>query len=343
MKNTLLKLLYVIAYHIRIFKLFYSIRKKHQQIVLTYHNVISDDIFDDDIIHLGVSCSENAFIKQLNIILSRFDITTEIGIPGTCIISFDDGYRNNIEIAAHLLNAKNVSGLFFVPAAYFDNHQILWVDQLLMWVSYAPVGTYSILGNTFVITNDVNSRRLLWKSIYKGILSNYPRLESLIEDLNKNYQFGNFEKIINSKMYQLRFKPMTIEELDKMKKMGHKLGCHSYKHDVLSLLSDAQLEYDFSMCALHLKKYNTNLYSYPFGGENEISHHVINKCKKYGYSAAFLNYEKENQNIYTLGRTSLDNLQDKYFIEARLCGFESCLKKLISKFKRFKKWQLAHS
>lgn len=332
----MLKLLYITAYHSGIFKLFYLLKK--QQVVVTYHNIISDDIFDKDIIHLGVSCSESAFVKQLSIISSRFKVTTEVGLSGTCIISFDDGYKNNLEIAAHHLNFRDIAGLFFIPASYFDNNpRILWVDQILMWISYIPIGKYSILGNQFAITRASQSRSLVWQYIYKKLLSDYSMLEPLLYELNNHYPFKEFKSLLNNKMYKLRFEAMTVEDLDQIKKMGHKIGCHSYNHDILSLLNDEQLENDFSMCSSYSIKYNSNLYSYPFGGKEEVSPAIITKCKKYGYSAAFLNYEPENSDNYSLGRISLGNLKDKYFIEAKLSGFERYLKNLLNSCNRFKK------
>ena len=333
MKYLILKWIYAALYYLCIFKLFYFLQR-NQQTIITYHNIISDDIFNSDLMHLGVSCSEKAFINQINVIFSRFNITSEIGIPESCVISFDDGYRNNIEIASYILNEKNIHGLFFVPACYFDNNHdnstILWIDQILMWVSYAPSGKYLILGDEVSVTPDSASRHLLWTYLYQKILSKYSILASLIRELDNNYSFSELKKTINTKMYQLRFETMTVKELDEMKKMGHKLGCHSFKHDILSLLTEKQLEHDFLMCSFHSDKYNTNLYSYPFGGKNEVSANVISKCKKYNYSAAFLNYETNSQDIYALGRISLGNKTDKWFIEAQLCGFEKFLKELIN-------------
>jgi len=332
MKYIILKWTYRLFYCLGVFKLFYFLKRK-QQTVITYHNVISDDIFNSDLLHLGVSCSESSFIKQIDIVSSRFRITTDVGVQKTCIISFDDGYRNNIEIAAPHLTKRGIFGLFFVPACYFDNHfgtdHTLWVDKILMWISYIPIGNYAILGSRFDITNDHQRRRCLWVHINQEIMSNYSKLEMILKELDSQYPFGELKKIINNKMYQSRFEAMTVEELNSLKEMGHKVACHSFKHDILSLLSDEQLEHDFLMCQRYSKEYNINFYAYPFGGKDEISPNVIKMCKKYGYSAAFVNNEMGNQDSYTLGRISLDNQMDKYFIEARLCGFEQALKKII--------------
>ena len=328
MKNFILKLLYVTAYHMGVFRVFFYLQKKRQTIV-TYHNVIGDDLFDSELLHLGVSCRESSFVKQLDIIKSEFKVITEVGIPGSCIVSFDDGYKNNIEIAARLLNDRKISGLFFVPACSFESRSILWADELLMWVSYVPTGKYTILGGQFTLDQTNESRRSLWTHIYETLLSNYVVLDSLRGELDRQYSFDELKTIIDKTMHRLRFEGMNPSELEAIKKMGHGLGCHSFKHDILSALSDDQLEDDFTKCESYSQKYNTRLYSYPFGGKSEVSPKVISACKKHHYSAAFLNYLPDREEALSIGRISLDDLNDKYFITARLCGFERFVKKML--------------
>lgn len=324
MKNLILKILYRTAYYSGVFELFFFLNRKRQA-VITYHNVIPDELFDESLVHLGVSCKRSVFSTQLDIILSRFSVTTDVGHSGTCIISFDDGYKNNIEVAAPILNEKNIAGLFFIPACFFAGENILWVDKLLMWVSYIPVGQYSVLGKNVAVHSSVD-RQELWSNLYQKLLLDYSDLDSITQALEHSFSFDQLEQYIDTEMYSLRFNGMTAAELDKMKILGHKLGCHSFRHDILSLLDEEALEEDFEECASYAKNYNTRLYSYPFGGESEVSSSVINTCKKHGYDAAFLNYQPKQEGCFTIGRISLGNLTDKYAIEARLCGFENFLK-----------------
>ena len=274
MKNRLLGFVYALAYYAGVIYLFYLIGRKRQRIY-TYHNVISDDLFDETAVHLGVSCSVSAFEKQLDIISSRFKVTTELGLPGTCIITFDDGYRNNLEIAAPLLKERNIPGLFFVPACYFEGHNILWIDKLLMWVSYVPAGNYHIAGQTITIDDDPASRRRLWAHLYDGILENYSKLDSLFAQLDCVFPFEDIIKSIPREMYQKRFVGMSADDINALKAMGNKVGCHSFRHDILAKLDSIQLDKDFANCARYAATYNTSIYSYPFGGAREVSPAVI--------------------------------------------------------------------
>ncbi len=128
---------------------------------------------------------------------------------------------------------------------------------------------------------------------------------------------------------------MTLNDITILQSVGHQIGCHSFKHDVLSLLHSVELENDFKQCELYRHHYNTTLYSYPFGGKSETSASVFAMCKKYQYSGAFVNEEMNESSPYTINRISLNNEKNKYFIEAKLCGFEAFLKKVSHYFRGF--------
>ncbi len=187
-----------------------------------------------------------------------------------------------------------------------------------------------VLGVQFTLDHSIEGRRALWAHIYKTLLSSYEALDSLRGELDQQYSFEDLKTVIDKRMYQYRFEGMNPSELEAIKMMGHSLGCHSFKHDILSSLSDDRLEEDFRKCEAYSSRYNTRYYSYPFGGENEVSSAVISACRKHQYAAAFLNYVPDHkEGELAIERISLDDLHDKYFIEARLCGFERFVKNIL--------------
>jgi len=324
MKRHALKIAYVLAWHLGVIRLFYWLNR-HRQCVLAYHNVLPDELFDQNLLHLGVSCSLGTFIVQIESLRNRFEVTTEIGKPGTCMITFDDGYRNNL-LAAEELEKRHLSGLFFIPACYFSGETILWMDRLLMWVSYAPAGAYTILGRSIQI-DTARSRYTLWDQLYDELLNDYNHKQRLINELDQLIPFDALCAAVDEPMYAQRFVGLNEADLALMKQRGHKLGCHSWRHDIMAKLSVEDLALDFAECGKYQSRYNTAYFCYPFGGPQEISETVIAKCKQQGWDAGFANYPTDNNNRFELGRISLDDLTDKHFIEARLSGFESFLRK----------------
>ena len=316
----------MIAYYLGIFKLFYFLNRT-QQIILTYHNVIPDDYFDNRL-HLGVSTSASAFEKQLKIILSRFKITTNFAVPASCMLTFDDGYQNNLSIVAPIFQEKNIQGVFFVPACYFSGEMSLWSDELLLWLSYAPAGKYIILEKLFSLATD-QDRQAAWRFLYEQLLNDYSQLSNLKANLDTQYSFVEIKNKLNPELYRLRFEALNAQELEELKATGQLIACHSWRHDILSKLSAEALEVDFIACKAFKEKYNSSYYAYPFGGLPEISLHVIAACEKHGYSAAFINYDSDSKDKYSIGRMSLGNIADRYVIEAKLCGFEKYLKHIL--------------
>lgn len=327
MKKVVLRLLYSAMSAIGVFALLFRLQRARQRVV-TFHNVIDDELFDPNLPHFGASCTRSQFIQQLEVIQSRFEVVTGIGVPGTCIVSFDDGYRNNIDTVAPILRQRGMNGVFFVPACYLESGEALWIDELLMWASYAPAGTHTVLGTKIQI--DDGSRHQTWSHLYELILSNYSQLPELRNELNQLHPFEKVRQRVGQVLYRNRFEPMSAADVEQMAAMGHLIGCHSFKHDVLSKLSETELAADFDKCQRHRSKYNTGLYAYPFGGPAEVSPSAIAACRQNGYSFGFLNYEPRYESLWTIGRICLGNCSERLFIEAKLCGFEQALRKVLS-------------
>src|SRR5690348_11387751 len=96
MKRRLLIGLYFICYWSGIVAIAYWLNRR-TTLILSYHNVLPDELFDSSL-HLGVSHRWSEFIRHIDIIRKRLRITTNVAEsrPRHCVITFDDGYANNI-------------------------------------------------------------------------------------------------------------------------------------------------------------------------------------------------------------------------------------------------------
>lgn len=133
---------------------------------------------------------------------------------------------------------------------------------------------------------------------------------------------------------RLRFEAMSAGDIEDLIRRGHRVGCHSYGHDVLSRLSDTALADDFARCEAAVGRiYNCDLFSYPFGGPNEATEREWIACRNSRFRCAFMNVEAVRGDracaTYAAPRMSLPNTGDHYVIEAKLSGFEKFLKAFI--------------
>jgi peptidoglycan/xylan/chitin deacetylase (PgdA/CDA1 family) len=311
---------------------------RRRQVVVTYHNVLPDRMLDDSL-HSREVHAESIFARQLAIIRRRFPVTIELGRPGTCLITLDDGYANNARIAGPLLAEAGAPAYFFVPLETAQHGSPNWVDKFRLWVGAVPPGTYRIAGVEIAIS-DIASRHRAGAALWRTVEEDYRARHAVLEGMHSAVSFDALP--IDPALRALRYHAMTAAELARLAGAGHRIGCHSRAHDILTRLSADELEADFRACADHLGAlYNTRVYAYPFGGTEHLDERVIAACRSAGFSAAFtylpsLDGTAFAPGPFTMPRLTLPNTASRFAIEARLSGAEGFLRRLA----RFAKHEL---
>lgn len=324
----LLKLFYKFCYFTGITQLFFMLNSR-KKLIISYHNVIDDELFDHAL-HLGVSHSRSNFAIQMRLIKNKFKLTSDIEANTGAMITFDDGYRNNVTTAAVILNQLKIPAYFFVPLDSIGAPEPLWCDQLLLWFSYVPHGKYQLLEHIYIINKQAD-REKEYARLYLKLLEN-PELTIAV--LQAMHQLIPFNTLVSEAVYAQRFQSMNIAELTQLKQAGHYVGAHSVAHEVLSRKQPHDLHHDFKRTAAAIGSiYNTTVYAYPFGGLNEISTAVFDCCAQSGFSHGLLNIfeniPKYKNKKYIIPRMTLPNTGDKYIIYAKLSGLEKFTKEML--------------
>lgn len=328
LKQVVLESLYVVCHWTGVFKIFYSLRRR-TTLILAYHNVIPDELFDESI-HLGTGHRVSEFQRQIALIASRFKIITDFSASGAgkCIITFDDGYANNIG-AAEQLTRLGARGVFFVPVEPVLTGRTLVIDQVLLWFSYVPKGSYVVAGKTISIADD--GRAEAFSDFYQWMLAHVERWKTVPESLDASYPLAKLP--VPKMLRDIRFRPMNLEELKRLAKDGHLVGCHSWDHRPLAALSDEELCKDFERCESQRWIFNTNAYCYPFGHPAEVDDRVMCACEAFGYECAtmYTFTEGKTVNRFALPRLSLPPKLSRYSLDAKLSGFESAIKSVLGR------------
>lgn len=298
---------------------------RNKPLTITYHNVIPDSLFDGSC-HLGVSHTESIFNKQIAYLTKRLPLNSRITPRWT--LTFDDGYKNQLEIAAKILNRYNVKGVFFVSFKSFSTGKTLTIDNVLKWFSYAPTASYEQPTGPITLLNE--NRHEVSSSLYNYLLQNPASWETIEATLNELCKFEDLK--IDPQMEHYRFTPFDENDIDTLIAQGHSIASHGWDHRPLGTLDKtAQLD-DFQHSSKAAKQYcNSTLFSYPYGGTEEVSHISAQLCQDHGYTAAYMNTEfppkwPEINHEYLLPRLSLPNTMHVPVIDAKLCGFEQWLK-----------------
>lgn len=127
---------------------------RHKLFVLAYHRIgeVQPDYPFNRTIH---SATPEQFEQQLAFVRNHFNVVTfrELGRlleqPGgiqenTLVITFDDGYKDNLTVAAPLLKRYGLPATFYVTTDNIDTGDLLWFDLLHYFIRHLPVGQYRL-------------------------------------------------------------------------------------------------------------------------------------------------------------------------------------------------------
>jgi peptidoglycan/xylan/chitin deacetylase (PgdA/CDA1 family) len=194
-------------------------------------------------------------------------------------ITFDDGFENNISIAAPILLKKNVPFTLYITTNFIDKNMMSWIDFIDYAVEKTKAKSINEFNTTFKLTDF--SDKIFFLNTVRSIIKN-----------DKKINPHNFAKKICNKLDVKKF-PSNLEIYKKMdwnqlKKLSKNklctIGGHSHTHKILGYLNNKDLDYEIKKTLFLIKK-NLNInayhYSYPEGFKKSFSKNVIKSLKKF--------------------------------------------------------------
>jgi peptidoglycan/xylan/chitin deacetylase (PgdA/CDA1 family) len=214
-------------------------RKGRYLTVLTYHRVLDvglDFPFDEDL----VSASSQQFDEQLSFIGKHFNVINfkmlrehmEGGahLPDRpLILTFDDGYIDNFEVAYPLLRKHNMTGTMFVAAGYISRNRLFWWDKIAYIVKSTDKSGIELQGrwNLAVDFERHSGKQGAARHVIKWAKTKPDEekeafILELAEHCGVEFDENNF------------CLTMTWENLLEMSNNGIEIGAHSVNHPIFS-------------------------------------------------------------------------------------------------------------
>lgn len=205
--------------------------------------------------------------------------------PNPVLITFDDGYRNNLTHAAPILRRKGVPAVFGVTTSYVGTRSILWADEILLRVLdwqhpalHAPTGL-------FRLPSAISERLLVARRISQGC----KRIP--IDTRNE------FLAFLRSRTPPVPsyFDPeanefMNWAEARQLADQGFDIGSHTVSHPILTGLTAemvaAELRESRATIERHCRSSCTML-AYPNGSQEDYSSAILDEAERAGYRIAF--------------------------------------------------------
>jgi len=308
--------------------LFLKLNKKNKLIHVYGHRVLENKTkIDNFFIQTGHAISVEDFKKKINFLHSNFSsisINQRYGKRGNqnnnFIVSFDDGYKDNIQIAFPILKKYNIPMHIFVTSDIVKHKLLFWPD-LLGYICSEIKGEYKfIFADKTYLFNDMCR------------IDSYISICKILKQYN-NQEINNFiNDIISVTEFNLKINPKDIYLSKNDIQNSNDLitfGAHSLSHENLVKLNDDDLKKTIKKSFEYIEDLvgeKINTFAYPYGIYNERTLDYLIDYDKCDY--AFTTKSNFNDSNYEISRINL-NISPYYAFHVQISGIFNWIKDMV--------------
>jgi peptidoglycan/xylan/chitin deacetylase (PgdA/CDA1 family) len=292
MKSIIKKIILQAICYLRLPKLLSVTTTRNSISIVTYHAVVDKPLSVYDWCFL----SETLFRKQIQYLKKRFCLLSlseavdriekgKIDKP-SAVVTFDDGFQNNYDIAFPILREADIPATIFLSTNYVNSKSTLWFCELNHAFEKTESDTLNWGGDVYKIKN--KNEKVYASALIQEKLKRYTHSKLLKETEKIIRRIGgdsDLEISIGSP-----YRMLEIDSINTMTQSGLiEFGAHTHNHSILAKLSreDKLKEIGKSIQKVEfLTKQPCFYFSYPNGGENDYDNECIDILKKHDVKAA---------------------------------------------------------
>ena len=281
------------------------VRFKNKAFVLMYHRVVTEKENSNCLSQDGIVVSKAVFEKQMRFLINRFNVLSlnefiecieerKTFRPNSCLVTFDDGWKDNYQNAYPLLKEMGIPATIFVTTDFVGENKLFWQERitgLLYGLHDALESDRDVSRYVLRDFPDMEIRRLLKceRDRLKEEISGYIRM--LKGKANEEIE----ERIRRLAILAVKVKRNVDEEsafmdwdaIKVMAKNGISFGSHGKSHAILTRLGKCEIEKEaLESRELIEKKLGVPVcsFSYPNG---DYSEEIAEILRNSGYRVAF--------------------------------------------------------
>ncbi len=292
MKALIKNIIYKTISQLRLPQLMHKSIAGNDLTIITYHGIIDKPLKIFDWCFLD----KDSFRDQVGYLKKHFNVVQlsnaiELIINGklkgsTAVITFDDGFQNNYDVAYPILNDAGVPATIFLTTGYVDTEDTIWYWSLNLAVNRTLKRELHWNGHYFDIENNEKKNIASAKlQLELKALPNFRLIEkvkSIITQLGENPDepFG-----VDSP-----YRMLCSGAIKEMVGSGLiEFGAHTHTHAILSKLSLKDKEKEIKKSVEMIEKIiNTpcKIFAYPNGGVDDFDNETVSILESFGINAA---------------------------------------------------------
>ena len=263
--------------------------------VLNYHRI--DDPFrvGFNTFKPNVSATPTQFAKQMDYIHRKYNVVTGSEVakwinggpplpPNAAVITFDDGYHDNLSKAYPVLKKYNLPAVIFLTTNYIDSSLPFYWDIVAYAFDHTPKDNadFPLLGKRR--WHDSGSRKIIMDEWVERIKT--------LPEADKKKQIDLLPDILGASIPDDLSANLTLtwSDVRHMSENGIEMGSHTASHPILTRVSleDARVELEKSKSRIEAEiKSQVVSFAYPNGQDTDFNDEVIECVCQAGYQIAF--------------------------------------------------------
>ena len=289
-------------YYTGILLLWQSIVLRRKAIVLMYHRVLTADQRQRTGSHPGIVVSRETFARHMEVLRRRFTVLSLEQFAGcllgkasfpdsSCLITFDDGWRDNLTHALPVMRGHGLPAVVFLPVNFIGSTRLFWRETLthVLVAAIQQVADHPVLA--------ARLRALLARHGLEGVLDGSRSRQRVMDVIAAQTALRSPQAhlLIDEIDADLGVRVVTADtpdtfidwaDVDTMAAQGISFGGHGADHRPLAECApgEAALEIQESWSAVRRSRTPVAALSYPNGS---LSPSVVAAAKDSGYQLAF--------------------------------------------------------
>jgi peptidoglycan/xylan/chitin deacetylase (PgdA/CDA1 family) len=312
-----------------------SYHEKHL-VVLNYHGVVPDKYAENGSLYPNV-VGITEFSRQMAQVAQLFHPIRAADIPRwragmysrAVLITFDDGYRNNLTYAAPILRTFGIPALITICPDYVGKNDLLWPTEIQWRVLWWP--------ERVIPTPFPERVRQMPRTFSKRLV-----LANSLREYCKRIP----TRLVDEYLVRLRQHPMkdpveevhgflSWDEVRRLRDFGFEIGSHTMTHPILTQLPPDSVRSELRNSKRIIEQRigcECTCFAYPNGSRADFSPQIVSEVRRTGYEFAFSvmgHLAAPMDAPHVLDRIYVPAALSAPDFEARLSGLHSALKRVL--------------
>jgi peptidoglycan/xylan/chitin deacetylase (PgdA/CDA1 family) len=253
------------------------------------------------------SASPEAFRAQVRHLRDRFRLVTLDALAAladsgfavdrpTALITFDDGYRDNFDVALPILQELGAPATFFIPTGFFSHPQVPWWDHAAHVLKRTGKAELALdWPEPLRIDLEQTTRGAAIGTVVQLYLDGKVKGD---EQARFRTHLEERASVVVDDEAQGRALFMTWDQVRRLADAGMTIGSHAHGHRALASLSEAEQRHELVESKRILERElgrEVQGFAYPFGWPGTYGELTQRLAREAGYRLAFSSVEGVNR------------------------------------------------